>query len=259
MNEIVSTVEQTTELATIPQKRELTPAIWQMISEMAVVMHHSMLFGVSSKDQATAIMLKGYEMGMSITASFELIQVVQGKVALSPKGALAMLITHPDIKEIKINRLAPGGKFEGYECTMTRKSNGFTFTAKYTMDDAQKAGLVKPGSGWANYPENMCRWRAIGFCADVVAPDITAGLTGLMIMPEKYGVALDEAGNVIDAKAQPIDTQYQEEKKEFTTPVISLDSLVAHYGAEAIMTACEGKLPATQDEINSIAAKLAGE
>jgi hypothetical protein len=71
------------------QQRELTPQVWQMISQMAPVMWKSRLFGVVSQEAAAAIMLKGYELGLSVTASFEFIHVIQGKPGLSPRGALA--------------------------------------------------------------------------------------------------------------------------------------------------------------------------
>src|SRR3990167_3398040 len=73
--------------------RELTPAIWHMIEIMSPVMHKAHLFGVTSPEQAAAIMLKGYELGLSVTASFEFVQVIQGKPSLSPRGAMAILLS----------------------------------------------------------------------------------------------------------------------------------------------------------------------
>ena len=46
------------------RNKELTPSVWGMLKEIAPVMHVSRLFGVSSPEQATAIMLKGYELGL---------------------------------------------------------------------------------------------------------------------------------------------------------------------------------------------------
>jgi hypothetical protein len=243
----------------LTSNRELTPAIWNMIRDMAPMMHQSRLFGVSSTEQAAAIMLKGFELGLSITASFELVQVVQGKPALSPRGAMALLHNSPLIKEIKITRLANGGTFEGYECFMSR-SNGFAYTGKWTMAQAIKAGLVKPDSGWANYPENMCMWRAIGFTADVVAPDITAGLTGLMKMPEKYGVALTAEGDVIPGSfvSAPAETAPVESPKAPTQAAITLDDLCNMFGGEAILKANEGKIPSTDEEVQALASKMMG-
>lgn len=216
--------------------RELTPAIWRMIETMAPVMYKAHLFGVQSPDQAAAIMLKGYELGLSITASFELVQVIQGKPALSPRGAMALLLSNPLVKDVQIKRLETQGKFTGYECTMTRNT-GFTYTSKFTMEMAQKAGLVKPDSGWMKYEENMCLWRAIGFAADVVFPDVTAGMITLMKAPEMYGVVLTENGDVIDAP--PV-----------TVPNVDpLQDLINEFGAEAIMQANNGQIPTGGQQI----------
>jgi len=250
---IVGESHQPVSLAT----RELTPQIWQMINQMAPVMYRSRMFGSTSVEQATAVMLKGYEMGLSITASFELIQVIQGKPGLSPRGAMALLLNSPKIKTIKVEKIVKDGKFVGFSCYMERV-NGFGYTATFTLDDAKKADLVKPGSGWEKYPENMCQWRAIGFAADVVAPDITSGMTNIMKMPEQYGVVLNEGGDVIEATATTVIDAQPVQSVPTSQSNITLEMLVDLYGAEAIMIANEGKIPADQAEVNEVASKLAG-
>lgn len=256
MSRELSLTEQQTAL--VPQ-RDLTPAIWDMINGMAPVMHGSRLFGVASKEAAAAIMLKGHELGLGITASFEFIQVIQGKPGLSPRGALALLLNHPQIERIDIKRLPETGPFIGYECFMRRR-NGFEHRARFCLEDARRAGLVKAGSGWENYPENMCLWRAVGFCADVVAPDITAGMTSIMKMPEQFGVSLSEEGDVIDSTATLIPangTFAQDTTQALNLPTVSLDELLETYGAEIILVANEGRIPGTDTELAAVAAKLA--
>ena len=238
-----TTVEIDAPLAIVPTAatRELTPGIWQMIEKMAPAMYRSHLFGVTSIEQAEAIMLKGYELGLSMTASFELVQVIQGKPALSPRGAMAILLSSPVMKDIQIKRLADGNKFIGYECAMERV-NGFKYTGKFTMADAQNAGLVKPDSGWQKYPENMCLWRAVGFAADVVAPDVTAGMTTLMKAPEAYGVALTQGGDVIDA---PV-----------IVNVDPLQELIDKYGIDSVVTAANGIAGTPEQIATEVRAKL---
>jgi hypothetical protein len=222
--------------------RELTPAIWRMIGELAPVMYKAHLFDVRSPEAAAAIMLKGYELGLSTTASFEFVQVIQGKPALSPRGAMALLLSNPLVKGVTMTRLEDKGKFTGYECRMER-TNGFSFVGRFTLEDAIRAGLMKPDSGWAKYPENMCLWRAVGFAADVVFPDVTAGMTTLMKAPEMYGVALTEGGDVvIDAPTSTVD-------------VDPLQELITKYGAEKILEVCGG-IPTTPDEVEAARVKL---
>ena len=238
-------IQKATDAPIVPTAatRELTPAIWRMIETMAPVLHKAHLFSVTSPEQAAAIMLKGYECGFSMTAAFDFIQVISGKPSVSPRGCMALLFGSPLIKNIEIHRLVGDSKmtFAGYECTMER-SNGFKYTAKFTMADAQQAGLVKKDSGWEKYPENMCLWRAVGFAADVVAPDVTAGMTTLMKAPEMYGVSLTEGGDVIDVPST-------------TVTLDPLQELINQYGAEAIMQANNGAIP-TNGQIEEVRAKL---
>lgn len=223
--------------------RTLTPAIWHMIGEMAPVMYKAHLFGITSESAAAAIMLKGFEMGLSMTASFEFIQVIQGKPALSPRGAMALLLSNPTVKNITMTRLDNKGAFLGYECRMERV-NGFHFVGRFTMEDALRAGLVKPDSGWAKYPENMCLWRAVGFAADVVFPDITAGMTTLMKAPEMYGVALSETGDVIQVEATPV-----------VPSVDPLQALLDEFGPEKILEAWGG-IPSTPEDVGKARERL---
>lgn len=243
----------TKELTVIePKRRELTPAIWTMIKEMAPVMHNSRLFGVASQEQAAAIMLKGYDLGLPVTTSFEFIQVIEGKPTLSPRGALALINSQGVLDDYQLNRLTDkAGLFYGYECTMQRGKT--SFTARFTMDDAKRAQLTegsptatgKRGYGnWEKYPENMCMWRAIGFAADVVCPDITGGMTTFLKAAEQFNVDVDDEGNfvkveVIEAKAQ-----------------VTLNQLVEKYGPERVMEANEGMIPASQDDVQRVAVLL---
>jgi hypothetical protein len=218
----------------------LTPQTWQMIESIAPAMHACRLFGVSSKEQAAAIMLKGYELGLGLTASFEFIHVVQGKPTLSPRGALALILQHPELAELNVD-----DKKDACQVTMKRK-NGFSYTVEFTLEDAKKAGVVKSGSGWESYPKNMLRWRAIGFCADVVFPDVIGG----MKRSDEMGAAITPEGDVIEGQWQA----YTEQPKSNL-----LESLVAQYGVDAILAANDGKIPSSDEEVQAVAIKLESE
>jgi hypothetical protein len=233
-----------TSTALVPvEPRTLTPDVWHMIGEIAPVMHAARMFGVASKEQAAAIMLKGYELGFGLTASFEFVQMVMGKPELKPRGALAILQDHPAVKTLEIRRLTDQhGVYVGHECYIKR-TNGFEYTAKFSLQDAQRAGLIKPGGGWESYPENMCMWRAVGFAADVAAPDLCAGATMLLKAPERYGVALTAEGDVVEGEV---------------VPASNLAALVEKYGAEKVMSANSGRIPETEVEITTAAKVLEG-
>jgi len=240
-------MEQTKALAVI-NRPQLTPQVWQMISDVAPTMHLARVFGVSSKEQAAAIMLKGYELGLSLSGSFEYIHIVEGKPSLSPRGALALILASPLNGGVKIT--------EGdNKCTvwMKRADNGFEYTVSWSLDDAKTAGVVKPGSGWEKYPANMIRWRAIGFCADVVFPDITGG----MKRADELGANISPDGDVIEGSWSVVQNPQTAPTAEAPKPAgPTLDALVTQYGAEAIMAANDGRIPGTDEELQAVAAAL---
>ncbi len=241
-------MEQTKALAVV-NRPQLTPQVWQMISEVAPTMHLARIFGVASKEQAAAVMLKGYELGLSLSGSFEFIQVVEGKPSLSPRGALALIQSSPLYGGMKITEDAD-------KCTvwMKRADNGFEHTVTWSLDDAKRAGVVKPGSGWEKYPTNMIRWRAIGFCADVVFPDVIGG----MKRADEYGADITPGGDVIEG-TWTVTTPAANGAAptiEVAKPSITLDGLLAQHGAEAIMAANSGRIPGTDEELQAVAAAL---
>jgi hypothetical protein len=239
--------------ALVVQQQSLTPDIWNMIQEVAPTMKDSRLFGVATVAQASVIMCKGFELGLSLTASFEFIAVIQDKPTLIPRGALALIYQSGELETIRIEDKTDA-------CTVyMKRRGGIEYTTTFTMEMAQKAGLVKPGGAWESYGPNMLRWRAIGFCADVVFPDVLGGLK----RADEFGADVDASGDVIETEWRPspavVKNEEQPTPAQITTePAINLNDLVQQYGAEAVLVAGEGKLPGTTEELTAVAAKLNG-
>jgi hypothetical protein len=250
---------------------ELTLQTWETIKAVGPTMHGARLFGVSNPEQAMAIMVKGHELGLGLAASFDFIQVVMGKPTLSPRGALALIQASPLCEKLSIvDTKGPDGKPAACTVTMKRRG-GLEYSVTWTMDDARAAGVVKADSGWTTYPANMLRWRAIGFCADVVFPDVIGG----MKRADELGADLTPGGDVIDGswtayqapQSVPAPTPTVATQSDASPllqvapgvapePAITLNSLIAQYSAEAILVANEGKIPATDEDLARVAAKL---
>ena len=233
--------------------RELTPNVIDMALRLAPTFKESRLFGVATDAQAATICLKGYELGLSLTASFELIHVIDSKPAISPRGALALILNSPLLENLEIKD-ENDDKGAPWACTVTMKrKNGFSYTARFTMDDAKRAGLIKAGSGWEKYPANMLRARAIGYCADVVFPDVLGGLK----RADEFGANLDTGGNVVDGQWTTVPTPTMTAlQPAAAAPTITLQQLVDQFGAEAIMAANGGQIPSTQEQLDDVAQAL---
>lgn len=225
--------------------RTITPTVWQQIQAIAPVLYQSRLFRASSPEQAMAIMLKGYELGLPLTASFELIHVVQGRPSLSPRGALAIVMRSGELDGMRIEDQPDA-------CTVwMRRKNGLEYQCTWTMEDAKRAGVVKPDGSWQTYPANMLRWRAIGFCLDVLFADIIGGLR----RADELGAQIDEDGNVIEGE-WTVSTPVSTPPNGHAGPTVTLEQLVERYGADAVLAANGGRIPATDDEVAAVAAQL---
>lgn len=253
----------TTELAV----RELTPNVIAMAMQLAPTFKDSRLFGVATEAQAATICLKGYELGLSLTASFEFIQVIDSKPTLSPRGALALILNSPLLDGIEIKDEVDASGAPSACVVMMKRKGGFSYTARFSMEDAKRAGLVKPGSGWEKYPANMLRSRAVGFAADMTFPDVIGGLK----RADEFGADIDTSGNVVDATwtavpsapaapAQPavyvVPAEDQGAPFINTDPALTLQDLVAVYGPEKVMAANSGRIPATDEEVAAVCRAL---
>lgn len=259
----------TTALAVVTPR--LTQDALQMIMSVAPTLHEARLFGTKSAQQAAAIMIKGYELGFGLTASFEFVHIIDEKPSLSPRGALALIYASPELAGIKITDEVDSNGVP-IACTVwLKRKNGFEYTARFSMEDAKRAGLVKSGSGWEKYPANMLKYRALGYCQDIVFPDVIGGTK----RADEFGADLTPDGDVIDGSwtnvgsqpstpvAQPTVSQNQASARDNrvgTTvtfapvhdPSGRLMTLVEQYGAAAIMDANGGKIPGTIEEVNTV-------
>lgn len=179
--------------AGIVRHRTITEDTVKLIGLLATSFHRSNYFGVANEAQAVVVMIKAYELGFPITSAFDLIHVINTsggtQVTLSPKGAIALVMNSGLIAEYNV-----ADSKNGCTVRMKRKDNGIEYTTSFTIDDARKAGLIKEKGAWEKYPANMCRWRAIGFCIDVLFSDVQYGLK----RADQFGGVPNEAGDIID-------------------------------------------------------------
>ncbi len=234
-------------------RQELTPATWQMIKDIAPAMQASRLFGVKNPEEAMAIMLKGYELGFSLTASFEFVNVINGRPGLSPRGMLALIQQSPNFAGMKIeDKKDDKGNPQSCQVTMKRV-NGFEYATEYSMDNAEQASLIKKDSGWDKYPANMLRWRTIGYCADVVFPDVIGG----MKRADELGASITPDGNVwkpesIIENTPPVTIEQEIKPAEPMLPDYgyTLQTLLEAVSDENILSVFDGSLPVTTTEVN---------
>lgn len=153
------------------------------LKQLCVTISKSGLFKGETPEQAFTKIMYGQELGLPPMAARASIHVIQGKPTLSSNAMASALDRHPDYDyEVTV--------LDYEKCTIViykrrgdewLKRGSFTFT----MEDAKRAKLLKPDSGWTKYPKAMLFARAISQAIRVLAPGC---FSQPVYTPEELGV-----------------------------------------------------------------------
>ena len=137
---------------TIPTEHEMM--VYHTMAEQAVT--SKMYRGIGEKAGVMMIMLSARELGIPpMQALNGGINIINGKAEISARmmSALIRKAGH----EIKIKESSDT------ICTLIgkRSDTGESEESSFTIEDAQRANLVKPGGGWVKCPKDMCFARAL--------------------------------------------------------------------------------------------------
>lgn len=117
----------------------------------------------------------GYEMGLAPMQALQNIAVINGKPSVYGDAAMALVQASPvceDVEEYFENEGTPNPVAV---CVAKRKGRK-PVTAKFSVEDAKRAGLWGKGGPWQAYPKRMMQMRARGFALRDAFPDVLKGL-----------------------------------------------------------------------------------
>ena len=121
---------------------------------MADAIVKSKFYGFQNAEQIMALMFVAEAENKHIATVVQEYDVISGRPALKTQAVLARF-------------QQAGGKVQWKEMTPEKCVGVFShhaggdLTVEWTMEMAHIAGLVRPGSGWTKYPEDMLRARCI--------------------------------------------------------------------------------------------------
>ena len=161
---------------------------FNQLRELATLVASAQFNGIRySSDNIFLLFLKGQALGLHPMTSLDFLQVIQGKVTLSPQGMLALI---HNSKQLIAMSVETGTDY----ARVTMQSNVMTHTAQFTLADAQAMGLTSKDN-WRKQPSVMLTWRAVSACCRIVFPHIIGGhYTTEELNPD---VVLDEEGKII--------------------------------------------------------------
>lgn len=171
-------------------KRDTTPLIRRDPLGLAHHFANSGYFNDARKvSQAVVKTVFGEELGIGIGASMQGIHIIEGKPSLGA-NLLGTLVKRSERYDYKPQEITD--KLAKIEFFVDGESAGFS---EFTIEQAQRAGLVRDKSGWVKYPEAMLFARALSQGVRWFCPDITAGTPAYT--PEELGAEVDESGEPV--------------------------------------------------------------
>jgi hypothetical protein len=142
----------------------------------------------------------GYEMGLAPMQALQNIAVINGKPSVYGDAAMALVQASPvceDVEEFFENEGSPNPIAV---CVAKRKGRK-PVIAKFSVEDAKRAGLWGKQGPWSAYPKRMMQMRARGFALRDAFPDVLKG----MITAEEAQDYPEEAKPVQAKPANPLD------------------------------------------------------
>src|ERR1700675_1890995 len=154
----------------------LEPNDFQHAMSLAQLISDSGMFAPKGAAKVTAQealmrLMTGRNLGIQAIVAMNHIYSIYGRTGLSAALKHALVVRHPHcdaFEHVSSDNTKAVWKVK-------RKGSPEQLVT-VTIEDAQRAGLVKPDSNWLKYPRRMLQARARGEAADIHFPDATMGL-----------------------------------------------------------------------------------
>ena len=135
----------------------------------------------------------GYEMGLAPMQALQNIAVINGKPSVYGDAMMALVQASAVCEDVEEYFEGEGTPNPVAVCIAKRK-NRKPVIAKFSVEDAKRAGLWAKQGPWSAYPKRMMQMRARGFALRDAFPDVLKGL-----------ISVEEAQDYPDeAKPRPV-------------------------------------------------------
>jgi hypothetical protein len=117
----------------------------------------------------------GYEIGLAPLQALQNISVINGKPSVYGDAAMALVQASPVCDGIDESIEGEGTPNPVAVCVARRKGRN-PVIARFSVEDAKRAGLWGKQGPWQAYPKRMLQMRARGFALRDAFPDVLKGL-----------------------------------------------------------------------------------
>ncbi len=212
----------------LPSSQELS-TISALAKYAVQVRGHAIPATVDTPAKAAAIMLAGHELGIRPFTALRHLFVVNGRTDMDAQIMAGIVVQAEPDAAIEIVELT------AEKCTMRLRRPSRNLVAEYTyeLEDARRAGLIKPNNPWGLYPKDMLRNAATKRLLRASCPDLINAVGSVSVdavrdmledVPEYQETALDVASLPQGALYSPGDEPDQAPRDALNTDVdVDLD------------------------------------
>jgi len=178
----------TTEIANIKTGEIVSLDKWQVMRQQAETLVKSgfLPVAINTPEKALAIMQAGIELGVPTMTAFQTINIISGKISVSPQLMLALARKTGELENFSIDK-------NDRQATVKVKRKGQDeVTTTFTIEMASRMGLATKDN-WKKQPAIMLQWRAVAENLRITFCDAIAGLYSY----DEMGAEMDAEGNFI--------------------------------------------------------------
>lgn len=143
----------------------------------------------------------GAELGLAPMQALQNIAVINGKPSIYGDAMMALVQASPVCEDMQEYFEGEGTANPVAVCVAARKGRK-PVVAKFSVEDAKRAGLWGKQGPWTAYPKRMLQMRARGFALRDAFPDV---LKGLITIEEAQDYPAEAAPKEIKIPANPLD------------------------------------------------------
>jgi hypothetical protein len=143
----------------------------------------------------------GMEMGLAPMQALQNIAVINGKPSVYGDAAMALVQASPVCEDVEEFFEGEGTPNPVAVCVAKRKGRK-PVTAKFSVEDAKRAGLWGKQGPWSSYPKRMMQMRARGFALRDAFPDV---LKGMITVEEAQDYPEESKPRQVAKPANPLD------------------------------------------------------
>ena len=153
--------------------------------------------GLDTPEKVLIAMQMGAELGMPPLSSLQNIAVINGRPFLTADLMLAVVRASGLFDEAAfVERIENRDGVPVAICQVRRKPDGKPIVREFSLDDAKRAGLLRPNTPWAQYPLRMLQMRARSWALRDTFSDLLKGMRAV----EDVDV---ETVEVVDVTTEP--------------------------------------------------------